>query len=137
MTLEEFKALKVGDTVYYSQLVNIKKIGTVNAAIKVKVIRDIFDREDGSRGIGFEHGGVLLKGLLHLFETDRTLRLRNKIQEIKRKMMDLSASKDRINSYYTKSTRPPSRNEIEKKYLKILEQKNVQKMLDAYPELLI
>ena len=128
MTQDEFFNLKVGDTVYFYRTVNAMKIGTINAAIVKKKIDKIFDRDDGSRSISLEKGGALLKGIIHRFDTDKDKLLYTKMKDIRAKVNDA------VNGPYRFKKYP---NGLKRKYENLLRQKNIQPMLEKYPELLI
>lgn len=128
MTLEEYNLLKVGDVVYYYRTVNAMRIGTISASLVKKVISQIFERDDGSRAISLEGGGVILKGILPLFDTDKDKLLYHKIKDIKKKVYDTMYGNQPLKAYP---------NGLMKKYQELLQQKNVQPMLEKYPELLV
>jgi len=128
MTIEEYNALKVGDIVYYYRTIDLMRIGTINASLVKKVISQIFERDDGSRAISLEGGGVILKGILPLFDTDKDKLLYRKIKDIKKKVFDVVQGKQPLKAYP---------NGLMQKYQELLQQKNVQPMLEKYPELLV
>jgi len=128
MTIEEYNSLKVGDVVYYYRSVNPMRISTISAAIDKKIISTIFEREDGSRAISLVSGGVILKSLLPIFDTDKDKLLYQKIKDIKKKVFDTVYGNQPLKVYP---------NGLMQKYQKLLEQKNVQSMIEKYPEVLI
>jgi len=128
MTEQEFLELEVGDTVYFYNNINLKKISHISAALKKRVVGKIFDSEDGRR-IGFENHGILLKSILWMFDTDKEKLLYTKLRDIKTKINELYGG-----SLYLKGQYP---NGIKQKFEEVMAQKNVEKMLEKYPELLI
>ena len=125
MTEVEFNNLTVGDTVYYYTEVNTKRISTMTAALKNKKVGSIRTDKLGARYIAFEPSGVILKSILYMFDTDKNKLLYVKIKHIKRSIKEAYALNN--GSY-------PDLNRI---YADLLQQKNVQPMLEKYPELLI
>lgn len=128
MTQNEFFNLEVGDTVYFYRTVNAMKLGTINASIVQKKIDKIFDRDDGSRGISLENGGALLNGIIHMFDTDKDKLMYTKMKDIRAKVNDAVNGPNRFKKYP---------NGLKRKYEKLLNQRNIQPMLEKYPELLI
>ncbi|RLC45873.1 MAG: hypothetical protein DRH57_07215 [Candidatus Cloacimonadota bacterium] len=104
------------------------RIGTISASLVKKVISQIFERDDGSRAISLEGGGVILKGVLPLFDTNKDKLLYRKIKDIKKKVYGTIYGNQPLKAYP---------NGLMQKYQDILEQKNVQSMLEKYPELLV
>ena len=126
MTIEELRNLKIGDTVYYYKQINLKSSGTINASI---ITKKVFQRYEshGNVRIALERGGALLESFCHLFDIDKDKLLYSKLKEIKK----------RINSEITNNTLKYYKYDVQGKFEKVLEQKNVQKVLEKYPELLI
>lgn len=123
MTTEEFLNLEVGDTVYYYNNYNLIRPRQINASVSSKQFGRIIIRDDGERRVAFQGVGVLLMSILHTFDTDKEKLLYKKLYDIKKKLKTVKVLR--------KDPRALA------KYLKVLEQNNVQKMLDKYPELLI
>jgi hypothetical protein len=128
MTIEEYNLLKVGDVVYYYRTINPMRLSTINAALDKKVISTIYEREDGTRAIGLASGGIILKSLLPLFDMNKDKLLHDKIKDIKKKVFDAVYGDHPLRVFP---------NGLMQKYQKLLEQKNLQPMLEKYPELLI
>jgi len=127
MTEDDFNNLKIGDIVYNYKTVNPKYLGSINAAVIKKRVISI-NLKNGKRVIGLEHGGIIMKAFLNRFETDKNTLIYLKLKDIKRKLFNLkqSQNKDVVTI-----------RAVEYKLEKILNQKNVKKVLDLYPEILI
>lgn len=125
MTVEEFNNLEVGDTVYYYTEINTNRISTMTAALKKKKVGSIRTDGKGGRYVAFEPSGVILRSILHMFDTDKKKLLYVKVKHIKRAIKE---------AYEFKKAFNPNLNRI---YADLLRQKNVQPMLEQYPELLI
>ncbi len=123
MTEQEFRDLEIGDVVYYYNNINLNKISTISAALKRKVVGKIFEK-DGVRRIAFEGHGVILESLLWMFDTNRDKLLYTKLSDIRKKLKDVN----------NKSNYPHG---LKERYVQLLQQKNIQPMLEKYPELLI
>ena len=126
MTVEELRNLKIGDTVYYYNEINLKRSGSINASI---ITKKVFQRYEshGNVRIALERGGALLESFCHLFDTDKDRLLYSKLTEIKK----------RINSEIANNTLRYYKYDVVRKFEKVLGQKNVMGVLEKYPELLI
>jgi len=127
MTENEFNNLKIGDIVYSYKTVNPKYLSSINAGVTKKIVKSINLKKD-RKVIGLEHGGIIMDTLLNGFDTDKNKLIYLKLKDIKKKLFKLKQSqyKDVV-----------SIRAVEFKLEKILNQKNVKKVLELYPEILI
>lgn len=128
MTVDELNNLEVGDTVYYYRTVNPANIGTISASIVTKKVKIVFRPDDGNVIITLYQGGVILDSLLNMFDINKEKLLYRKIKDIKKKVHDALYGLHKNLQYP---------NGLQSKVDKIMQQKNIQKMLEKYPEILI
>lgn len=120
MTLVEMNTVKVGQTVYFYRKVYIKDLSTFSATIKSKILKDGNQKYDSFIGTHY------------LTKTDA---LHQKVIDMRTAILDMNIISEHDTNFL--NYKGPTTKELKTKFNKIMTQKNVQPVIDKYPETFI
>lgn len=120
MTTEEFMKLRPGDRVYYYRKVYIKDLSTFSAVIKSKVLLNNNSKYDGGVGSMF---------------VDRTSALKHKLVNMSKKISNMSPIHEHDINFL--NYKGPTTASLKERFDKILRQKNIEVVIEKYPEIFI
>ena len=123
MTQEEFDGLKIDDIVYYYNPISVHKISTMTASFHKERITTV--TLDGMKSFNLGFSVKIMSHNKHMFELSKNKILYNKIKHIKTE----------INNAYKSNNNLVA--DLRWVYRDLIKQKNLQSMIEEYPEILI
>ncbi len=120
MTMNEFRTVEVGDRVFFYRKVYIKDLATFSAVIKSKVVKNRNQLYDSFIGTHYK---------------TKTSALHQKVIDMREMIVNMQPIAEHDINFL--NYKGPTTKQLKAKFNKIMAQKNIQPVIDKYPETFI